>query len=115
MEKKPNKGKYEIGGSVTLSCQVEGTTIPLYDIKWHKQLPNGGFEPIKSEESVVKSILMLTELSEQDEGTYKCTIHRYPLGYNASALVNINVKGIVNFMICFIKIISKYFFRKIMI
>ena len=117
VEKKPNKTSYEIGGNVTLSCHVEGTTLPLYDIKWHKLLPNGKFKPLKTEESVVKSILMLTGLSGQNEGTYKCTIFRSVLRYSASALVNINVKGIVNFMICFIKIIIDciVFFRKTII
>ena len=93
VEKKPNKGTYEIGGSVTLSCQVEGTTLAVYDIKWHKLLPNGTFIHLKSEESVVKSSWPLTKLSGQNEGTYKCTIYRDALGYNARALVNINVKG----------------------
>ena len=105
VEKKPNKTSYEIGGNVTLSCQVEGTTFAVYDIKWYKQLPNGTSKLLKSEESVVKSSWPLTELSGQNEGTYKCTIFRSVLRYSASALVNINVKGTVNFMIRFIKII----------
>jgi hypothetical protein len=95
VEKKPNKTSYEIGGSVTLSCHVEGTTVPVYDIEWYKRLSsNGTFEKIKSERSVVKSIWTLTGSCELDGGAYMCKIYRKPLKYSAtSELVNINVKG----------------------
>ena len=84
-----------MGSSVTLSCHVEGTTIPVYDIEWYMYRGpgrNGTFKMIKSEESV-KSILMLNLLSEGDEGTYMCKIHRSVLRYSASKLINIYVKG----------------------
>ena len=79
---------------MTLSCQVEGTKNPVYDIAWYRQRGiNGTFKQIKSEESVVKSILVLNDLSKPDGGNYMCKIYRKPLQYSANALVRIIVKG----------------------
>ena len=75
---------------MTLSCQAEGTTNPVYDIAWYRQRGiNGTFKQIKSE----KSILELNDLSKRDGGTYMCKIYRKPLQYSANALVRIIVKG----------------------
>ena len=87
---------------MTLSCQVEGTTVSLYNIEWYRRLaPDEKFIKLKSEKRATKVIWTLTDLSERDEGTYMCKINRKPLRYSAKALVNINVKGnnIVIFLI----------------
>ena len=74
---------------MTLSCQVEGTTVSLYNIEWYRRLaPDEKFIKLKSEKRATKVIWTLTDLSERDEGTYMCKINRKQL-----RLVNINVKG----------------------
>ena len=94
--KKPNKALYDIEDSVKLTCHAEGITVAAYEIMWYKLNSDEKFEKLRSAGSYVNGMwtetLSLNGLSERDEGTYMCKIHRYPLQYSAKELVNISLE-----------------------
>ena len=90
IKRDPKHCWYETGGSVELICHVEKVTNQ-YRFEWSKV---GSDKCSKTDKKLVESNkLRLKSLSEDDTGTYKCTLSRFAVRYTIYKTVNISVKG----------------------
>ncbi|XP_036379082.1 immunoglobulin superfamily member 11 [Megalops cyprinoides] len=71
------EGDADVGGTVTLSCSVEGG-VPAPEMRWDKLEPEQISLPLNME-GTMKSTVCIANISAQNSGLYRCSVSN-PLG-----------------------------------